>query len=104
MRGAGTLRNIIGKPLYGKKKKQQQEEEADLHEAPAKKQKLRKASSIGMHVAIISLSLHVRLCSKPLTVLLQELQVLWGRGRSSTSSLWQLHLQQQQQAPAKTLW
>jgi hypothetical protein len=51
MRGAGTLRNIIGKPLYGKKKKQQQqEEEADLHEGPAKKQKLRKASSTGLYL------------------------------------------------------
>jgi hypothetical protein len=52
MRGAGTLRNIIGKPLYGKKKKQQQEEEADLLEGPAKKQKLRKASSTGTHMVL----------------------------------------------------
>lgn len=66
MRGSGTLRTIIGRPLYGKQKKPAAADEDDLV-APVKRQKLRKSASkcISLESTILHSS-HVPILRHPL--------------------------------------
>lgn len=97
MRGAGTLRTIIGRPIYGSKRKEGAE--ADLHEAPPKRQKVRKAKGRVYLCCCDALQastllafapyLHIRFCTAAWQVVMPA--HLLARGPFSTFIRWLYH-------------